>query len=359
MAKYKDKLETNNEKLQQLTDIVRNKRGGYSITQNTDGDNCSLYIKDSGATNPTLNGLIDGTLTDLVIPDGVTTIRDYAFQHQVNLINIKIPETVTIIQNYCFVDCKSLRKLIFPKSIKRLGGEGLFNTCSSLESVENYPKTNNTWVGNNCFSDCWALKNIELPDNITSIYSNAFYRCKSLEAFNFKNINFIGWNSFYGCTNIWEAWFDTYEGIYLQSYAFANCDSLVHLVCSNTTSIPTIETNTFPTTQQILVEVPESLLESWKTATNWSAYSNLIFKAYPYTIPTTTYNFVTDGGTAVDSITTSDWIKTAPVTTPNDTSKYFAGWYLDSNFTNKVSFPYNNFEGGSITLYAKYSERDK
>lgn len=62
-------------------------------------------------------------------------------------------------------------------------------------------------------------------------------------------------------------------------------------------------------------------------------------------------SFVTNGGTAVQSLTTG-YIPTAPVTTKGDND--FAGWFLDADFSegNKITFPY--IVTDNITLYAKW-----
>lgn len=62
-------------------------------------------------------------------------------------------------------------------------------------------------------------------------------------------------------------------------------------------------------------------------------------------------SFVTNGGTAVNSVTT-DVLQTSPVTTKDQYR--FEGWFQDSGFSQNVEFPYAVTK--EITLYAKWSE---
>ena len=61
---------------------------------------------------------------------------------------------------------------------------------------------------------------------------------------------------------------------------FINCSSLATVDFSEAQSIPSIQSNTFSSTPNTMrIIVPDALYESWKVATNWSAYANQIVKA--------------------------------------------------------------------------------
>jgi len=68
-----------------------------------------------------LNGAL---LTDLVIPDGVTSIGMCAFYNYTALTSVTIPDSVTSIGDYAFSDCTSLT------SIKYRGTEAQWNSIS-------------------------------------------------------------------------------------------------------------------------------------------------------------------------------------------------------------------------------------
>ena len=73
------------------------------------------------AKNLYLNGQL---VTELVIPEGVTTIGDYAFYYCKSLTSITIPDSVTSIGDYAFSSCTSLT------SIKYKGSAAQWNSIS-------------------------------------------------------------------------------------------------------------------------------------------------------------------------------------------------------------------------------------
>ncbi len=87
-------------------------------------------------------------VTDITIPDGVTTIGDYAFAG-VTCTRIKLPETVTTIGKSAFSACERLTTLNIPNGVTRIE-EYTFNRCSKLT-------------------------NFILPESVTYIGKDAFY----------------------------------------------------------------------------------------------------------------------------------------------------------------------------------------
>jgi len=62
------------------------------------------------ANNLYLNGEL---VTELVIPEGVTEIKDYVFYNCTSLKSVEIPDSVTSIGRSAFEDCTSLTSIIF------------------------------------------------------------------------------------------------------------------------------------------------------------------------------------------------------------------------------------------------------
>ena len=90
-------------------------------------------------------------ITDLNIPDGVTTIGKYAFYNCSDLTSVTIANSVIEIRNSAFDGCSSLTSITIPSSVTSIG-ESVFWDCSSLTSVtfdQCVPTTFGTYVFNN------------------------------------------------------------------------------------------------------------------------------------------------------------------------------------------------------------------
>ncbi len=83
------------------------------------------------AKNLYLNGEL---VTDLVIPDGVTEISNYAFYRCTSLTSIEIPDSVTSIGDYAFKGCTSLTSVTIGNGVTSIGGLAFYN-CTSLTSI--------------------------------------------------------------------------------------------------------------------------------------------------------------------------------------------------------------------------------
>lgn len=67
-------------------------------------------------------------ITDLEIPDGMTSIEARTFSHCLSLTSIKIPNTVISIGEYAFCNCHNLTSTTIPSSVTSIG-EGAFLNC--------------------------------------------------------------------------------------------------------------------------------------------------------------------------------------------------------------------------------------
>ena len=73
-------------------------------------------------------------LTNIIIPDSVTSIDRTAFQLCTNLTSITIPDSVTSIDNYAFYDCTGLINVTIGNSITDIN-IGAFDGCVSLTDI--------------------------------------------------------------------------------------------------------------------------------------------------------------------------------------------------------------------------------
>ncbi len=164
---------------------------------------CAIDFGGSGA-NPLYyakNLYLNGELvTDLVIPDGVTSIGNYAFYNCTSLTSVTIPDSVTSIGEDAFNGCSSLISVTIPDSVTSIG-ESAFYGCWGLTSatIDNGV----TSIGDYAFYNCSSLTSVTIPDSVTSIGVQAFYNCSSLTSITIGNsVTSIGDDAFSVCSSL-------------------------------------------------------------------------------------------------------------------------------------------------------------
>ncbi len=139
-------------------------------------------------------------ITEVVIPDSVTSIGNRAFYGCSSLTEINIPDSVTSIEDSAFYECRSLKSITIPDSVTSIGYMA-FEDCFSLESVVIPDSV--TSIGDRAFYDCLSLESITIGNSVTSIGYRAFYGCLSLESITIGNsVTSIGKRAFYGCKSL-------------------------------------------------------------------------------------------------------------------------------------------------------------
>ena len=96
-------------------------------------------------------------LTNITMPNGVTSIGDQAFSDCSNLTSVTIPDSVTSIGYRAFYGCSGLTSVTIPDSVTSIGDQA-FSYCSKLTSVTIGDSL--TSIGDDAFDDCSKLNTV-------------------------------------------------------------------------------------------------------------------------------------------------------------------------------------------------------
>ena len=145
-------------------------------------DNCNAVIET--VTNTFVVGAANS-----IIPNGVTSIADYAFYGCSGLGSVTIPEGVTSIGRSAFSGCSGLTSVAIPNSVETIGIDAFYE-CGNLVSI--VVSSGNTLYDSR--DNCNAViatstntlllgcKKTTIPNGVTTIGEGAFSNCTGLES---------------------------------------------------------------------------------------------------------------------------------------------------------------------------------
>lgn len=186
-------------------------------------------------------------LSSIIFPDTLVSIGDEAFRNCKSLKTVDLPESLKYIGFEAFRD-SSLTSAYVPNSVSYVGG-GAFYCCYDLKSAK--LSQSMTEIPERMFGYCSHLTSIAIPDRITEIESSAFYKCglisvdlneveavereafygcTDLKSIDADEVRTIGNEAFYGCTSLKSIDFDEIQSISYRS--FGKCTSLDYVVFS-------------------------------------------------------------------------------------------------------------------------------
>ena len=204
-----------------------------SVTFKKKQANIALLNIDAGGY---LKGVIDkdALVGDLIIPDTVTSISDYAFADCQGLTSVTIPNGVTSIGRCTFYDCLNLTHITIPDSVTEIE-QLAFIGCSGLISIT--IPNGVTSIGDRAFEGCRRLTNIILPNSLTSIQSETFKDCKSLTNITIPNkVTIISSAAFDNCVGLTQISIPS-SVTKIDNLAFRTCSKLKQISIPNSVTI--------------------------------------------------------------------------------------------------------------------------
>ena len=160
----------------------------------TCGSNPFMFV---GAGHLYLNGT---EVTDLVIPEGVTSIRDEAFYNCDGLTSVTIGNSVATIGSRAFSVCDGLTSVTIDNSVMTIGDQA-FYSCDGLTSLTMGNSV--VTISSHAFAGCTRLPSINIPNSVTHIGGAAFDGCTGLKSATIGNsVTSVGWGAFQGCQSL-------------------------------------------------------------------------------------------------------------------------------------------------------------
>ena len=137
-------------------------------------------------------------LTSITIPNSVTSIGYSAFNCCSGLTSVTIPNSVTTIDDWAFSGCSGLTSVAIPNSVTSIGYNAFYGTAwydnqpdglvyagkvaykykgSMPDNTKIVLEEGTLGIAEDAFWNCSGLTSVTIPNSVTSIGDEAFYKC--------------------------------------------------------------------------------------------------------------------------------------------------------------------------------------
>ena len=219
-------------------------------------------------------------ITDLIIPEGVTSIGNYAFYNCSSLTSVNIPNSVTSIGKFAFDCCSSLTSINIPNGVTSIGIYA-FRGCGALTSIDIPNSVTSIEFG--LFDCCSSLTSITIPNSVTSIGEQAFARCSSLETVVIGDgVSTIERYAFQDCNKIKSITLGSNVSKICE-YNFINCEDLEVVTCKamyppnfyNEYGYAHIQSFSGSYIEYAKLIVPDESIDAYKAADVWKDFGTI------------------------------------------------------------------------------------
>ena len=234
------------------------------------------------------NAFKGSNIKSILLPDGLRTIGNKAFDGCQSLSEIEIPSSVESLGEGAFDGCYELNKVTLHDGLKTIGKEA-FQYCRKLGTIA-LPNTLTT-IGYSTFSGCTGLTTVTWPASVNTIEDNMFYGCEKLTNITLPStLTTIKYSAFYDCQSLQSITLP--ESLTEIGYeAFRNCRALTSIVIPN--SVKKIESGTFYSCSSLVSIMLPSQLEEIANSVfyNCSSLASITMPATLTKIGSSAFNY--------------------------------------------------------------------
>lgn len=209
----------------------------------------------------------------VVIPEGITSIAQMAFDHCRSMTSVSLPQTLTSINYGAFAQCSSLHALTIPPSVTFMNYAALNSCIFEADGFVNYSSCTDpaNWgatiidriTPDGCFIDDNVLikytgdyKNVVIPNGVTTLTAWLFYDC-TIESITLpESLELIEENTFCYCN---------LSVIYAGENPPAAADGFINCTMADAT-----------------VYVPMGCAEAYTKTEPWNRIKNIVEDNYDY-----------------------------------------------------------------------------
>ena len=262
-------------------------------------DEMSIFSFTSTFDACTITGTKDKSVTDITIPDYVTSIGMQTFKDCSSLTSVTIPNSIKSIGNNAFENCSSFTDITIPNSVTSIGS-GAFAGCSKLvsitipfigagefalnsrESLFGYIFGDSAYTGGEPITQYANIDKYDstldifatyyIPSSLRSVtvtggmfFSGAFYGCSMLTSIIIPDgVTSIGWGAFYNCRDLTSVTIpDSVTSI--GDRAFQKCSGLTSAAIGN--GVKSIGELAFESCARLTsITIPDSVTSIWDGA---------------------------------------------------------------------------------------------
>ena len=237
-----------------------------------------LQVAGTLVPTATEDAIITGTISGAYTNDRVTDIRSYAFNGCTQLTKANFNNVETI-GEYAFSGCTSLSQESFP-AVTRIKSRAFAQTA--LTNVE-FPLVTDNYSDAAVFWYCTKLTRASFPAALY-VSNSEFTGCTALTDVSFTSAKTIMPAAFQGCSKLKKLDFPAVTMIY--DNAFKNCSALTALILRTTEKVCDKSyadslTGTPIASGTGYVYVPQSMLSSYRSDSDWSEFSIRAIESYP------------------------------------------------------------------------------